>query len=513
MLPKIFDFLKGDLKKPILFTAILIFLAILVGSLDAVAPIVSIFFLLCYGGVNVACFLLDYLGSPNWRPKWKFHHKASSFMGLLLCFTLMVSTSYWAALASLAGAVAIYLYLERKSQEKNWGDGIEGMRAERARNALLKIDKGKKHVKNWRPHYLALGHVNEKGKISAPGIFKLLHQLRKGTGLAIYGCVVKGDYTTEAYAEARKQESFLDAFLKQHKYNVFTKVIVSQNIENGMIYLIQSAGLGGLEPNTLLLAWPSQWENDDLKTQRFVNLINHAHTFGYLITVLKPQKMFNSEVKHTGSIDVWSFIHERGMLLLMANILIKSTTWKRCKVRLFLATTMDESNNPHIIRVMRQYLDKYRLFESIEIHVIRVTAEEFQQFSHDLTAKMQQNQRQLQERGKEDKDFEYGEAPVLMSLAALQQKDVQATLEYMRKRGRISINEEDWDEKMRHASSLNSKILRHSKNASLVITNLPPRYEGQSHQEYMQFCQSMTEGVERLLFIENSGKEVMTQYS
>jgi hypothetical protein len=49
------------------------------------------------------------------------------------------------------------------------------MRAERARNALLKIDKSKKHVKNWRPHYLALGYINEKGKISSPGIFKLLH--------------------------------------------------------------------------------------------------------------------------------------------------------------------------------------------------------------------------------------------------------------------------------------------------------------------------------------------------
>jgi hypothetical protein len=52
---------------------------------------------------------------------------------------------------------------------------MEGIRAERARNALLKIDKSKKHVKNWRPHYLALGYVNEKGKISTPGIFKLLH--------------------------------------------------------------------------------------------------------------------------------------------------------------------------------------------------------------------------------------------------------------------------------------------------------------------------------------------------
>jgi hypothetical protein len=46
--------------------------------------------------------------------------------------------------------------------------------AERARNALLSCDRSKTHVKNWRPHYLAIGYVNEKGKISSPGIFTLL---------------------------------------------------------------------------------------------------------------------------------------------------------------------------------------------------------------------------------------------------------------------------------------------------------------------------------------------------
>lgn len=62
--------------------------------------------------------------------------------------------------------------------------------------------------------------------------------MRKGTGLAIFGCVVKGDYTEEAYEEARLKEKELDTFMKTNKYNVFSKVIVSPNIENGMVYLI-----------------------------------------------------------------------------------------------------------------------------------------------------------------------------------------------------------------------------------------------------------------------------------
>jgi hypothetical protein len=175
MLPKIFDFLKGDIRKSIFFSGALIVVTIGFGSLNHVAPLVTIFYLLCYGGVNISCFLLDWLGSPNWRPKWKYYHKVTAFFGAVLCIACMIIISWWASLASICGALVIFAYFDRRSQEKNWGDGVEGMRAERARNALLKIDKNKKHVKNWRPHYLALGYINEKGKISAPGIFKLLH--------------------------------------------------------------------------------------------------------------------------------------------------------------------------------------------------------------------------------------------------------------------------------------------------------------------------------------------------
>jgi hypothetical protein len=99
----------------------------------------------------------------------------------------MVMTSWYFSLFTIILACGLYAYIEKRTKERDWGDGIIGMRAERARDALLKLDKYKTHVKNWRPKYLALGSVNEKGEISSTGVLNLLNQLRKGTGLAIYG--------------------------------------------------------------------------------------------------------------------------------------------------------------------------------------------------------------------------------------------------------------------------------------------------------------------------------------
>jgi potassium/chloride transporter 4/5/6 len=189
--------------------------------------------------------------------------------------------------------------------------------------------------------------------------------------------VIKGEYTAKSYDEARKKESDLDAFMKRNKYNVFSKVIVSQNIENGMVYLIQSSGLGGLEPNTIVLSWPNQFENDELKSSRFINLIKHAHAFGHLLTILKPQKNFDNDTKHAGTIDIWSFNFEKGMLLLIAQILTKNSHWKRCKVRLFIITSLPLAESETMKRVAREYLSRYRLLQdqgNIFIEVVHVEA-------------------------------------------------------------------------------------------------------------------------------------------
>jgi len=148
------------------FNAGICFLTIMIGSVDEVAPLVSIFFLVCYTMVNFACFLLDWLGSPNWRPTWKYYGKVTSLAGVLVCFSLMIMISWYYAIVSVVLAMGLYGYIDKRTKEWDWGDGLEGMWAERARDALLKLDKYKTNVKNWRPKYLVLGSVDEKGEIS-----------------------------------------------------------------------------------------------------------------------------------------------------------------------------------------------------------------------------------------------------------------------------------------------------------------------------------------------------------
>lgn len=46
----------------------------LIGNVDLLAPLLSMFFLMCYGFVNLACAVQTLLRTPNWRPRFKFYH-------------------------------------------------------------------------------------------------------------------------------------------------------------------------------------------------------------------------------------------------------------------------------------------------------------------------------------------------------------------------------------------------------------------------------------------------------
>ncbi|KAG8563439.1 hypothetical protein GDO81_016077 [Engystomops pustulosus] len=141
---------NGEPTWALLLTALIAELGILIASLDMVAPILSMFFLMCYLFVNLACAVQTLLRTPNWRPRFKFYHWLLSFLGMSICLALMFISSWYYALVAMLIAGIIYKYIEYQGAEKEWGDGIRGLSLSAARYALLRLEEGPPHTKNWR---------------------------------------------------------------------------------------------------------------------------------------------------------------------------------------------------------------------------------------------------------------------------------------------------------------------------------------------------------------------------
>lgn len=97
-----------EFERALYFTSFIAGGIVCIGSLDLVAPIITMFYLLFYGCVNVACALLSLQSNPSWRPSWPYYHWITAFGGALLCFTIMVVISWWASLLSFLLAAVLY---------------------------------------------------------------------------------------------------------------------------------------------------------------------------------------------------------------------------------------------------------------------------------------------------------------------------------------------------------------------------------------------------------------------
>uniref|UniRef100_A0A3B3IAN0 Amino acid permease/ SLC12A domain-containing protein n=1 Tax=Oryzias latipes TaxID=8090 RepID=A0A3B3IAN0_ORYLA len=95
---------NGEPTWALLLTALIAELGILIASLDMVAPILTMFFLMCYLFVNLACALQTLLRTPNWRPRFSYYHWYYHIPGR----PLSVSRGYSVYLAALSERLMAY---------------------------------------------------------------------------------------------------------------------------------------------------------------------------------------------------------------------------------------------------------------------------------------------------------------------------------------------------------------------------------------------------------------------
>ncbi|CAG11794.1 unnamed protein product, partial [Tetraodon nigroviridis] len=382
---------NGEPTWSLLLTACICESGILIASLDSVAPILSMFFLMCYMFVNLACALQTLLRTPNWRPRFKFYHWTLSFLGMSLCLTLMFLCSWYYAIVAMAIAGSIYKYIEFAGAEKEWGDGIRGLSLSAARYALMRLEEGPPHTKNWRPQLLVLVSTDAEQNVEQPRLLSLTSQLKAGKGLTIVGTALEGTYL-DNYEQTQRAEQALRKLMETEKVKGFSQVTVSSNLRDATSHLLQASGLGGLKHNAVLVSWPRNWKQGDehqtwrnfvdcpeipalassseavkasLRNAELVRETTAAH-----LALLVPKNISafpsNGERFTEGHIDVWWIVHDGGMLMLLPFLLRQHKVWRKCKMRIFTVAQMDD-NSIQMKKDLTTFLYHLRIDAMVEV--------------------------------------------------------------------------------------------------------------------------------------------------
>uniref|UniRef100_A0A8C7S7K2 Solute carrier family 12 member 7a n=1 Tax=Oncorhynchus mykiss TaxID=8022 RepID=A0A8C7S7K2_ONCMY len=543
---------NGEPTWALLMTAGICEIGILIASLDAVAPILSIngmfypvscvqFFLMCYLFVNLACAVQTLLRTPNWRPRFKFYHWTLSFLGMSLCVSLMFISSWYYALVAMSIAGCIYKYIEYRGAEKEWGDGIRGLSLNAARYALIRLEEVQPHTKNWRPQLLVLLKLDSDLGVKHPRLLSFTTQLKAGKGLTIVSSVLEGTYMTLG-AEAKSAEQNVKSAMHAERTKGFCHVVVSSNLRDGFSHLIQSAGLGGMKHNAVLMAWPGAWKQaeDSYPWKNFIETVRETTSAHQALLVAKNIDKFPSSEDRLGegTIDVWWIVHDGGLLMLLPFLLRQHKVWRKCKMRIFTVAQMDD-NSIQMKKDLQMFLYHLRLnavVEVVEMHDSDIAA-----FTYEKTLVMEQRSQMLKQMQLSRNERER-EAQLITKLGTKSHgnlndnapatpdhrvhmtwtKDKLIT-ERNRNRSEPNVGVKDLFNmkpnqsnvrRMHTAVKLNEVVVNKSQGAQLVLLNMPgpPKTKG-GDENYMEFLEVLMDGLDRVLLVRGGGREVITIYS
>ncbi len=333
-------------RRAIVVTALVSQAAILLGNLDAIAPIITMFFMVTYGTLNLACFYEGHSRNPSFRPRFKYSHWTLALTGAAGCLVAMLLMDALWALAALAAIAALYVAIRRIGIRARWGDVRSGVAFERARRALLRLEEQPPHPKNWRPMILALG-VGPSGRHQ---IAEFGYWLTAGRGVLSLAQVISGEF--EDRLERRYQaERLLRQFIDEEGLAAFPAVVIDEDLLEGVKALLQCHGIGAMRPNTVLLGW-----SDDLdELERYAEVLRLTQRLQRNLIVIKREGRRDRWSPPAGEIHIWWHGRRHGpLMLILAHLLVQNPGFRRRRVRLIQTVPEEaarDSARAHLVEI------------------------------------------------------------------------------------------------------------------------------------------------------------------
>lgn len=225
---------------------------ILIGELNAIAPLISNFFLAAYTLINFSTFHASLAKPIGWRPTFKYYNMWLSLAGAILCVSVMFLISWWTALITLSVVLALYLVVSYRKPDVNWGSTTQAQTYKNALTAVQQLDRVEDHVKNYRPQLLVL-----TGTPSArTSLVDFAHHITKNHSLFICGHIIE---TPVSYKTRNSMVTKCTSWFRTNKIKAFYSLVDSANFQDGATSLLQAAGLGKMRPNILLMGYKQDW--------------------------------------------------------------------------------------------------------------------------------------------------------------------------------------------------------------------------------------------------------------
>jgi hypothetical protein len=295
------------------------------GTLNAVAMVVTMFFLYTYGMVNLALFVESFGANPSFRPRFRYYHWGTALFGAISCVVVSFFISPGASMIALFFIGILFLVSRRREMSMTFGDARRGFVYSRIRNNLLRLSTMAPDPKNWRPTITVFSGNPDarKNLIDYATLFEC------SRGILSVAEIIPGNPET-AMDLRRDAIRRMERFALENELDFFPEVVVCEDFDRGLRTFLQSHSLGPIKPNIAMFGWP----NESTRTTPFVSHLRIVAGLGRSCLVFVNPVNYACPKIARGRIDVWWRGMKNGsLMLLLAHLLRNNRSWNRVEIR------------------------------------------------------------------------------------------------------------------------------------------------------------------------------------
>jgi len=354
---------KGDRSEPVfglLVTLILALGAVFLGNLNAVATVVTMFFLSVYGIINLVAALEKLSGNPSWRPRVDVPWWLSLF-GALACFSVMMLIHLPASLIAISIELLIWLLLKKRLRFQARGDVRRDIYQALVRWSLLQLTDKPLTARNWRPHVLVfVGDIEKRLDLVRYAAWFSEHR-----GVVTVSELIEGDLL-EIDLDLQQRQRYIQQVLHREGIPAFGEVNVVQDIERGIVAVSQANGVPGIESNTVILGWP----DDPQRMTAFLKIIRRLKHLNQSLLIGRVEPLPPVKEGQKRVVDIWwGGLQRNGdLMLLLAYLLSNNPEWRHSKIRV-LSVASNELMQRTTEDFLRKLMPEIRIDADIQVMI------------------------------------------------------------------------------------------------------------------------------------------------
>jgi amino acid transporter len=141
---------NGEPRSALVVTVLLVEVSLLIGNLDSIAVLLTMFFLITYGTINAAVFIEKATGIPSFRPSFNIP-LIIPLLGSLWCGIIMFLINPFFATIAIIVIFIIYGIQVKRDLRTPWGDIRSALFDAVAQWAVKTSARMPRHAKSWKP--------------------------------------------------------------------------------------------------------------------------------------------------------------------------------------------------------------------------------------------------------------------------------------------------------------------------------------------------------------------------